>query len=185
MKHIRKLIWFIASRLIIACILIGMLICAFFMGLNLANVYTVLDEGLEKRADVILTRDDAEELNKYFTYDFLNADVALSGAFDGTSVYADYRISDFEYELKIEKMWSWPWDNYATCTVVERIPVINGSVVSSRASEVPKEIPKWQGGRYNLTLVRDGTKWKIGGMQQTNILLESDHDDADLLMPVD
>ena len=83
-------------------------------------------------------------------------------------------ISDFEYDLKIEKLWAWPWDDYATCTVVERVPSITGKVLSSRANEVSADIPKWQGGRYNLTLIKDDGLWKIIGMQQTTILMETD-----------
>lgn len=186
MLYFRRFVWFIASRLMLICILLGMLLCGFFMCMNLANVYTILDEGLEKRVEVILTREEAEELNKYFHYDFLNADPALAGAFDGTSAYVDYVISDFEYDLTVEKLWAWPWDSYATCTVVERVPSITGKVLSSRANEVPADIPKWQGGRYNITLVRDGSLWKIIGMQQTTILMEAENDpasgDAELLV---
>lgn len=174
MVYIRRMVWFIASRLVILCILLGMLVCGFFMCMNLANVYIVLDEGLEKRAEVILTREEAEELNKYFHYDFLNADPALARAFDGTSVYDDYTITDFEYELTIESLWSWPWDNYATCTIVERIPSITGKVISSRANEVPEEVPKWAGGRYDITLVKEDGNWKIRGMQLVTQLLEPD-----------
>jgi len=177
--YIRRLIWFIASRLMILCILLGMLLCGFFMAMNLGNVYIILDEGLEKRVEVILTREEAEELNKYFHYDFLNADPALEGAFDGTSAYSDYVISDFEYELEIESMWTWPWDVYATCTVVERVPSITGKVLSSRAGEVSSEMPDWQGGRYNITLVKDNGLWKIIGMQQVAVIMENDDDVTD------
>ena len=172
MVYFRRLVWFIATRLIILCVLLGMLLCGFFMALNMANVYVVLDEGMEKRAEVILTREDAEELNKYFHYDFLNNDTALAGAFDGTSAYSDYVVSDFEYDLTIEKLWCWPWENYATCTVVERIPDITATVVSSRKNEVSSTVPKWQGGRYNITLINESGKWKIIGMQQTTILAD-------------
>ena len=64
MVYFRRLVWFIATRLIILCVILGMLLCGFFMALNMANVYVVLDEGMQKRAEVILTREDAEELNK-------------------------------------------------------------------------------------------------------------------------
>lgn len=171
MLYIRRLIWFIASRLLIVCILAGMLVCGFFMALNMANIYVILDEGLEKRVEVILTREEAEELNKYFHYDFLNADPALAGAFDGTSAYDDYNITAFDYEMNIEKLWAWPWDQYATCTVTEQVSGITGKVISSRASEVSPEIPDWQGGRYNLTLVKKNGLWKVIGMQQTAILM--------------
>ena len=173
MLHLRRLVWFIASRLIIVCILGGMLVCGFYMGLNTANIYVVLEDGLQQRAQVILTRENAEKLNFYFHADFLSTDPALEGAFDGSSVYNDYSISDFEYDLKIEKLWAWPWDNYATCTVVERVPEITGKVIPSRKSEVPSVIPSWQGGRYDITLVKSGGTWKIVGMQQTMVLMEA------------
>ena len=173
MVYIRRFIWFIASHLVVLCILLGMLVCGFFMCMNLSNVYIILDEGLEKRVEVILTREDAEELNKYFHYDFLNADPALAGAFDGTSIYDDYTITGFDYELTVEKLWSWPWDDYATCTIVERVPEIKGKVISSRVTELPSSPPDWQGGRYNITLVREEGSWKIIGMQQTTILMEN------------
>lgn len=172
MQYFRRFVWFLATRLIILCILVGMLVCGFFMCMNMANIYVILDEGLEKRVEVILTREDAQELNKYFHYEFLNADPALAGAFDGTSAYTDYTVSDFEYEMKIEKFWAWPWDAYATCTVTERVPDITGKVISSRAGEVSKEVPHWVGGRYNLTLVKEQGLWKIIGMQQTAVLMD-------------
>ena len=171
MLYIRRLVWFIAKHLIVFCILAGMLVCGFFMCMNMANIYIILDEGLEKRVEVILTREEAEELNKYFHYDFLTADPALAGAFNGSSAYDNYTITDFDYEMKIERLWAWPWDAYATCTVTEQIPSITGKVISSRAADVPKEIPDWQGGRYNLTLVKENGLWKIIGMQQTAILM--------------
>ena len=173
MVHLRRLIWFIASRLILICIICGMLVCGFYMCLNTANIYVILTDGLEKRADVILTQQEAEKLNFYFHADFLSTDPALEGAFDGTSIYDDYTITDFEYDLKIEKLWAWPWDDFATCTVVERVPSITGTVIASRRSEVSATVPGWQGGRYDLTLIKDEGEWKIIGMQQTTVLMEA------------
>ncbi len=173
MLHLRRLVWFIASRLILLCILCGMLVCGFYMCLNSANIYIILSDGLEKRADVILTREDAEALNAYFHADFLSTDPALEGAFDGSSIYNDYTITDFKYDLTIERLWAWPWDDYATCTVVERVPSITGSVISSRRSEVSATVPSWQGGRYDITLVNENGEWKIIGMQQTTVLMEA------------
>ena len=148
-----------------------MLVCGFYMCLNTANIYVILDDGLKKRVEVILTQEEAEKLNFYFHADFLSTDPALEGAFDGTSVYDDYNISGFEYDLEIEKLWAWPWDDYATCTVVERVPSINAKAISGRGASAI--VPSWQGGRYDITLVKTGGNWKIIGMQQTTILVES------------
>ena len=174
MLYFRRFVWFIAKNLLWICALLGMLVCGFYMALNISNIYVILNDGLEKRVDVILTRQEAEELNKYFHADFLIADPALAGALDGSSAYVDYNIKDFEYELTIEKLWAWPWDVYANCTVVERVPEIKGSVISSRKSEVSEKIPDWQGGRYDITLVKVNGLWKIIGMQQTTVLVEAD-----------
>ena len=180
MTYFRRFIWFVAKRLLVLSILLSMLVCAFFMATNIANIYVVLDDGLQKRVDVILTRQQAEELNKYFHADFLLADPALEGALNGTSAYVDYNITGFDYDLTIEKLWAWPWDDYANCTVVERVPSITGSVISSRRGDVPSKVPSWQGGRYNITLVKVNGLWKIIGMQQVTVLMEADDNTEEL-----
>ena len=180
MLYFRRFVWFIAKYLILICILLGMLVCGFYMAMNVSNIYVVLNDGLQKRVDVILTRQQAEELNKYFHADFLMADPALEGALNGTSAYVDYNITGFDYDLTIEKLWAWPWDNYANCTVVERVPSITGNVIASRRSQVSSRVPKWVGGRYDITLAKMGGQWKIVGMQQVTVLMEADDDTKDL-----
>lgn len=180
MLYLRRLIWFIARTLIIVCVLAGMLVCAFYMAMNMSNIYVVLSDGMEKRVDVILTRQQAEELNKYFHADFLLADPALDGALNGDSAYVDYNITGFDYDLTIERMWAWPWDDYANCTVVERVPVITGTVIASRRSEVSSRIPKWVGGRYEITLAKQSGQWKIVGMHQTTVLMEAEDSEGEL-----
>ena len=180
MLYFRRLVWFIAKKLVLICIILGVLACGFYMAMNISNIYVVISDGMEKRVDVILTRQQAEELNKYFAAEFLLADPALEGSLDGTSAYADYNITGFEYDLKIEKLWAWPWDNYANCTVVERVPSISGNVILSRRNEVSSRIPKWQGGRYELTLAKTAGQWKVVGMQQVTILVEADETEEEL-----
>ena len=187
MLYFRRFVWFIAKYMILICVLAGMLVCGFFMAMNVSNIYVVLNDGMEKRVDVILTRQQAEELNKYFHADFLIQDTALEGALNGDSVYTNYNITGFDYKLTIEKLWAWPWDNYANCTVVERVPSISGSVISSRRTRSNQSIPKWQGGRYDITLVKTGGQWKIVGMQQKTILVEADEEkdelETEILLP--
>lgn len=173
MKYIRRFVGFLAGRALLWTLMLSLLACGFYMSMNTANVYIVLDDGLEKRVSVILTREDAPELNKYFHADFLSADPALQAAFNGSSPYVDYTITGFEHKLEVESLWAWPWDSYATCTVVERVPSITGTVLSSRKNEVPAGVPSWQGGRYEITLARAGGVWKIAGMRQLSIIVEA------------
>ena len=174
MKYVRRFMWFWASRLLIVTLVVSIVVCAFYMCMNSANIYIVLTDGLEARVRTILTASGAETLGDYFHADFLNQDTALQGAFNGTSVFGAYNITDFDYVLSVEKLWAWPWDYVATCTVTERVPSITGKVLSSRKGEVDEQIPAWQGGRYEITLKRSGGKWKIVGMKQTGIYIEPD-----------
>ena len=178
MKFVRRFMWFIASRVLLFTIVASILVCGFYMCMNSANIYIVLTDGLEERVNVILTAQGAETLNDYFHADFLNSDAALQGAFGGQSAFGAYSITGFDYVLTIESLWAWPWDTVATCTVTERVPSITGTVLSSRRDEVDGEIPKWQGGRYAITLVRSNGKWKITGMRQTGIIIEPDPTEA-------
>ena len=187
MLYFRRFVWFIAKYMILICVLAGMLVCGFFMAMNVSNIYVVLNDGMQKRVDVIMTRQQAEELNKYFHADFLIQDNVLESALNGESVYTNSNITGFDYKLTIEKLWAWPWDSYANCTVVERVPSISGSVISSRRTRSNQSIPKWQGGRYDITLVKTGGQWKIVGMQQKTILVEADEEkdelETEILLP--
>lgn len=172
MKYIRRAMWFLATRVLAVTLVAAVLVCAFYMCMNTANIYIVLTDGLEERVDVILSATGAEKLSDYFHADFLNTDTALQGAFDGSSAFGAYRITDHEYILTIESLWAWPWDETATCTVLERVPSITGTVLPGRKKEVDSELPSWQGGRYTVTLRRSNGKWKIVGMKQIGIYIE-------------
>lgn len=172
MKYIRRFMWYFASRVLLLTVVASILVCGFYMCMNIANIYIVLTDGLEQRVKVILTVSGAEDLNDYFHADFLNNDSALQGAFGGQSVFGAYNITDFDYVLNVESLWAWPWDENATCTVIERVPSITGTVLGSRKNEVDPTVPRWQGGKYQIYLTRSGGKWKITGMKQTGIIVE-------------
>ncbi len=173
MKYVRRLMWFIASRILVVTLLVSILVCAFYMCMNSANIYVVVTDGLEKRVDVVLTREDSSELNNYFHTDFLKVDPVLNVAFTESSPYVNYNITDYDHTLSIEALWAWPWDNTATCRVVERVPSITGKVLSSKKSEASETVPSWQGGRYELTLVKVSGQWKISGMKQLTAFVEN------------
>ena len=63
---------------------------------------------------------------------------------------------------------------------MERVPNITGNVIASRRSEIDSRIPKWVGGRYDITLAKLAGQWKIVGMQQVTVLMEADDITEDL-----
>mgnify|MGYP000846365544 CR=1 FL=1 len=61
MKYLRRLLSFFASRLIAFTAVVALLILAFYLAMNTANIYVLLGDGMKLRASVILTREGAEE----------------------------------------------------------------------------------------------------------------------------
>ncbi len=177
MKYIRRLLWFIATRLVAITAIISLLVIVFYLAMNTANIYLLLDDGMKLRAGVILTREDADELTSFFTDEFLLSDRTLAIGLSEQSPYVDYNIDSYNYELSMEWMWAWPWENTATATIVEKVPRIVGSVRSSSKSLVTAGVitstpPAWYGGRYNVTLRRINGQWKIDGLTQTQLIVE-------------
>jgi hypothetical protein len=112
LKYLRRLLWFGVKRLVIFSVVIAILIVGFYLAMNTANIYVLLSEGMKLRANAILTREGARDLNNFFIKEFLDTDGALTiGLSKDESPYIDYTITDFNYELSLEWMWSWPWED--------------------------------------------------------------------------
>lgn len=174
MKYIRRLLWHIATRLILFSVVIGLLILAFYLAMDTSNIYILLQDGMQQRASVILTQKDADTLTNFFTNEFLMNDETLTIGLSDQSPYVNYSVTGFTYQLSMESMWAWPWDSTATATIVEKIPKINGKVKSGKSSQVESTTPPaWYGGRYVVTLRRIGGQWKIAGLRQTQIIVEA------------
>ena len=178
MKYLHKLLSFIAKRLVIISVIVALLILTFYLAMNTANIYLLLEDGMSLRVKVILQREDAEELTSYFTNDFLVSDETLNIGLSSASPYVDYTITDFNYKLSLEWVWAWPWENSATATIVERVPKITGKVNSDRSDLVSSGAlssspPAWYGGRYTVRLVRIDGRWKIDRLTQTQLIIET------------
>ena len=125
-KYVRRFMWFIASRLLVFTVVVAVLILAFYLSMNAANIYILLSDGMELRTQVILTREGGEDLHNFFRDDFLYADEALNVGYSDESPYANYDITSFESDVTLEWVWSWPWEDTAQATIVYRVPEIKG-----------------------------------------------------------
>lgn len=177
MKYVRRLLWFAATRLLMVVVIVALLTMAFYMCMNASNIYILLEDGMELRAQAILTREGADELPNFFRDEFLSADQALNIGLSDQSPYMDYNITGFDHVISMEWVWSWPWENTAEAVIVERVPRIDGKVVSSKSAQVKEGTlsanpPSWQGGRYRVKLYRAGGRWKIASLTQTQIIIE-------------
>ena len=179
MTKLRRFIWYLASRLLLLIVLLGLFTVTFYYAMNATNVYVVLKDGMAKRAQVIMMNEDATELNKFFQSSYLQRDDNLTLALDGQSPYAYYTIRGIDHRLELTWMWCWPWESTVRAEFIERIPRIDGRVNRAYA-DAAKQLygenyenpPKWQSGRYSVTLVKENNQWHVKGITLKEALTE-------------
>ena len=175
MKYVRRFLWFIASKLLIFSAIASVLVLAFYLAMNTANIYLLLNDGMQLRTSVILTREGSAGLPNFFANDFLDSDEALKAGMSSQSPYVNYRITSFESDVKLEWVWSWPWEDIARARMVHTVPEIKGTIRPEKSALVQSGAlssnpPVWNGGRYEMVLHRVNGQWKIAGMRQTQII---------------
>ena len=169
MKYLRRTVWFIATRLLAVCLILGLLMTVFYYAMNLSNIQIILKDGMADRAKIIMgVSSDANELTRYFQQTCLDSDSVLAAALKGGSPYADYNVRGIDHRLSIGFFWLWPWDASVRLTMEESIPRIDGRVKGLKADEVIARQgesglypPAWPDARYRVLLVKEGGQWKI------------------------
>ena len=177
MKYLRRGIWFIAGRLLVACLILGLMITVFYYTMNLSNIQIVLKDGMAGRAKYVMgITDQRSELEKFFQTACLDGDTLVTAASQGQSPYADYNVRGIDHRLEVGFFWIWPWENSVRVDITEKIPRIDGRVKGLKADEVIAARgegavypPGWEEASYRVQLVRENGQWKIRAMtQQTN-----------------
>lgn len=168
MKHLRRTIWYFASRLLVLCLVLGMMVVAFYYAMNATNIYIVLKDGMARRAQVVMLQEEAAELTKYFQPSFLERDSALMLTKQDQSPYKDYDIRGIDHRLSMDFMWVWPWDATARVDITEEIPSIDGRIKGSKAEDAVAQRgadavypPAWQSAKYRAVLTKENGQWRI------------------------
>ena len=172
MRILRRLLSFIASRMLSLTITSALLIISFYLAMNTANIWALISDGLDARAGVVLMDGDAQSLKSYFRDEFLSQDPVLQVGKSDASPYRDYEIRGYDHRVKMVYVWSWPWEDVARAEIIESIPAIDGTIRSAKreaalaaGGEERLSPPKWSSGRYRVTLVRSAGRWKISNLQ--------------------
>lgn len=175
MKYLRRLIWYIASRLLICCCVLGLMITAFYFSMNATNIYIILKDGMAKRAQVVMMGEEAD-LTNYFSQACLDRDRQLMEAKNGQSAYQNYyNITGFDHRISLDSFWCWPWDDKAQAVITERIPAIDGKLKSSAreaatAAGLSLSSPKWQTTQYTVLLGRENGQWHVKSLTATRVI---------------
>ena len=52
MQYLRRLVWYIASRLLVITLVLGLMVTGFYYAMNVTNINVVLKDGMARRAQV-------------------------------------------------------------------------------------------------------------------------------------
>ena len=156
----RRSIWYVLRTLVIAAAIIALCLGVFVMGMHVSNLYILATEGMEERADCILTDGSVLDLTEYFTEEFVMNDAELYA-----HRYREFTVSAYDYRLTVEGISVLPWNTRATMRVVESIPSISGKHnVGAGEGEEPIALPEWTTARYTVSFTRIGSRWYISGI---------------------
>ena len=160
--------------IILACILC---IGAFLTAERYSNLYILTSEGMALRAECVFADGARNDLEEYFTLTFLQGDPAMTDA-----TYANYTISDYNYDLTIEKINVLPWSMSATVIATERVSIkgeINADQISEGQSAGDYPPPDWTPVRYKITFINSNARWYISELA----VLEENPDQSNLGTP--
>ncbi len=174
MKYLRRIIWYAASRLMVLCLVLGLMITAFYYGMNLSNIQIILKDGMAGRAKVVMGMEkNSGELAKYFHQTCLDSDPLLQQAAGGGSAYEDYNVRGIDHRLELSFFWVWPWENTVRVNIRESIPRIDGRVKGLKADRAVAELgerglypPDWPEASYRVLLVQESGQWKVKTLTQ-------------------
>lgn len=176
-KYLRRLIWYVSSRLLALCLILGLVTMVFYFSMNATNIYIILKDGMAKRAQVVMMGADESQLDPYFSAGYIERDAMVAEARNGQSTYQNYySITGFDHRLNLDWVWCWPWEDSARATITERIPAIDGKLRASAREIVAASgvtlpaTPKWQTVQYTVLLSRENNQWRIRNLTVAKVL---------------
>lgn len=157
-------VWYVIRTLMVVALVAVLGYYAFNIGLFGSNLYIIATEGMQLRAECVMQDGAINEMNEYFTQEFIKNDEALY-----TNDYDNYTVTAFNYKLEIEGISVAPWSVDATMQIVERVTglegAINESLIPESYTSADFPVPAWTANRYKLHFVRDDGRWFISGME--------------------
>lgn len=168
MKTALKIIKYIAVRLLVLAVILGVLFAAFLSSMNTTNVWLLLTDGMKKRADVILLQQDVSTMSKYFTTRFIDTD-----SYDQLQQeYDNYSISNYGYKLNVKSFFVWPWETTTTAIVQEAVYSIDGALDTAKLSKDEAirlnklNPPDWVNAVYRARLINENGTWRIDDLEK-------------------
>ena len=150
----RRSIWYMLRLLLMTALVFSLAFCVFVSAMYVSNIYIILTEGMELRAECVLKDTVQPDLTEYFSEAFVASDAALYA-----EKYSGYTVTNFDYRIQIEKLFVWPWSGSVRVRVTDKVVNIAGTANDESGSA--DSMPVWEPAQQEVTLVKVGTRWYI------------------------
>lgn len=173
----RRSMLYIVRTLLLIIMAAILCIGAFLTAERYSNIYILTSEGMALRAECVFADGARNDLEEYFTLSFLGSDPAMSDA-----TYANYTITDYNYDLTIERISVLPWSMSATVIATERVTLkgtINADQLSEDQNAADFTLPAWTPKRYKIKFLNANARWYISEIS----ILEENPDSSNLGTP--
>ncbi len=155
----RRSMLYIVRTLLLIIMAAILCIGAFLTAERYSNLYILTSEGMALRAECVFADGARNDLEEYFTLSFLGNDPAMSDA-----TYANYTITDYNYDLTIERISVLPWSLSATVIATERVALkgtINADQLGEDQNAADFTLPAWTPKRYKIKFLNANARWYI------------------------
>lgn len=156
-KTARRSIWYVLRTLIMVAGAVALCLALFIEGMHVSNLYILVTEGMEARAEIILKSGEPLELTTYFTEEFIANDAALYG-----QDYEGFTVANFDYRVDIRSFFVLPWSRRATMIVDDKLAALNAAANDAEAASPAP--PEWTPGRYQVIFTKVGSRWYVSGL---------------------
>ena len=169
-KIARRSIWYVLRTLVIVTGAVALCLAVFIEGMHVSNLYILVTEGMEARAEVIFKSGAPLELTTYFTEEFISNDAALY-----RDDYEGFTVASFDYRVDVRGFFVLPWSQRATMVVDDKLAALNAALndeaIKTSMRNLGVEPAPGRADAFDAYIKSETTKWgKV--IKQANIRLD-------------
>lgn len=169
-RVVLRFLWFFLTRLLICGLIVGLVALAFFAAMDYMNIQTLVKDGLQVRADVVIKSNDPSNdpslVSKVFSKSFIEQDTLLK-----STVYQPFDVSEYDYKSDVGFALVLPWQNTVTIRVTEKVTDIIAELYATEEEQSEQATaPLWDNGIYDVTVTRYEDNWRIVSMELVEML---------------
>lgn len=155
----RRSIWYVLRTLAVTIAIMALAWGVFVYAMHVSNLYILATEGMELRAECIVTNGSVLSLSEHFTQEFIENDEIL---YEGR--YKEFIVDNYDYRIDVESISVMPWSVTASMQVTEKMASMSAAPNDESDANAEKPFQEWIPARYRISFVRQGARWYISAL---------------------